>query len=118
MTDVARNDNFACDLLFAGGCKKPTAFATCDIPCTCNGLLATVYLKWLTCDANFFKQSAHMRYHMTVYEVLNSMVKSAGKSYENWLRYEMIASKIFSMLKLLLQAYTSNSNVQLQFNHK
>ena len=46
------------------------------------------------------------------------MVKIVWKSDENWLRYQRIARKIFSMLKLLMQAIASNSNVQSQVNRK
>ena len=38
-------------------------------------------------------------------------MKAIWKSYENRLRYQRIASKIFSMLKLLLQAIAITSNV-------
>ena len=41
-------------------------------------------------------------------------MKTAGKSNRNWMSYQGIASKIFSMLNLLLQAIASISNVALR----
>ena len=79
------------------------------LPLTCNDPLATVNLQWFTCDANF---------HPIEIILTRSMVKTIWKSDENWLRYQRIASKVFSMLKLLLHAIAHNSNVQLQLNHK
>ena len=40
--------------LFEG--EATAALPTCGIPCTRNGLFATVYLKWFTCHAIFFIQ--------------------------------------------------------------
>ena len=53
------------------------ALAMCDIPCTCNGLLATVYLQWYTCDTNFHPieimiVSSHMSILMKAYEILSN----------------------------------------------
>ena len=51
---------------------------------------------------------------MKAYNILRSIVKTVLKSDENRLRYERIASKIFSMLNLFLQAIASISNVRLE----
>ena len=76
---------FAFDLLIAGIGKQfleaTAAFTTCGIPCTHNGLLAKVYLKRFTCNANCYAiemitASAHMRCHMKPYESLRLMVKT------------------------------------------
>ena len=46
---------FGYDLLIVGCCEQfqgaTTAFAKCVMSCACNGLLATVYMQWFTCDA-------------------------------------------------------------------
>ena len=55
---------------------------------------------------------------MKAYEILSTVMKIVWKSDENWLSNQRIASKIFSMLKLLLQAITSNLNVQSNVNRK
>ena len=44
-------------------------------------------------------------------------MKNVSKSDENWLSSQRIASKIFSMLKFVLQTITSNSDVQSQVNY-
>ena len=47
----------ACNLLFAGGCKKfleaTTALAMCGMTFIYNGIFSTNYLQWFTCGANF-----------------------------------------------------------------
>ena len=55
---------------------------------------------------------------MKSYENLSSIMKIVIKSEEGWPIYQGIASKIFSMLKLLVQAIASNLNVQSQANRK
>ena len=45
-------------------------------------------------------------------------MKNLTRSDEKWLNNQRIASKIFIMLKLLLQALAIVSNVQLQDDHK
>ena len=84
---------------------------------TCNDLLVTVYLQWFTCNAYFHWIEILITYE-TSSENPKLMVKNVWKWNENWLRYNRIASNIFSMLKLLLQAIASNSNVQSQVNRK
>ena len=53
-----------------------------------------------------------MSYHMKASEILKITVKTVWTLDENWVKYQRIASKILSMLKLLLEAIASNSNVQ------
>ena len=89
------------------------AIITSDIPCTCNGASAVVYLQKITCGGNNCRV---MSYELLL-ESLCNLVKTISKSGENWLRYQRIRSKIFSRLKLLLQAIASNSNVQSQVNY-
>ena len=74
------------------------------LPFTCNDLLATVYLQWFTCDANFHSiemiiASSHMRYHRKAYENPRLIVKPVLKSNWNWPKYQRIAIKIFSSLR-------------------
>ena len=100
--------------------EATTALATSDMPCTCNGLLATFYLQHCTCNGNFhlieiIVASSCIRNQMKAYENLSSMMKTIWKDCPN---YQGIASKIFSMLKLRLQTIASNSNVQSQANRK
>ena len=50
-----------------------TAFATSGMTCTCNGIVATDYLQWFTCDACFYSieiiiTSSHMNIHMEAYK--------------------------------------------------
>ena len=104
------------DLLIAIGneqySKATVSFETYGIVCTSNGLLATVYVKWLISDGNFHSieiiiSSSCMRCHMKAYSNLRIMVKSFRKLDEDWLSHQRIVSIIFSMLKLLLQAILS-----------
>ena len=104
---------FGCDLLIAECCeqflKATTAIATSDIPCICNGLLATVYFRRSTCNGNFhlieiIVAPSCMRYEMKTYENLSSMMKTVGTLDEDWPIYQGITSNIFSMMTLLLQA--------------
>ena len=55
---------------------------------------------------------------MKSYENLSSIMKIVIKSEEGRPMYQGIVSKIFSMLKLLVQTIASNLNVQSQANHK
>ena len=57
-----------------------------------------------------------MSYHMKASEILKITVETVWTLDENWVKYQRIASKILSMLKLLLEAIASNSNVQSQAN--
>ena len=78
MTDVASKWHFCCNLTVAGCCKQflvvSLILVLCGIPCTCKGLLATVYLQWFTCDSNFHPieimiVSSHMSILMKAYEI-------------------------------------------------
>ena len=106
---------FACDIAHCRGLQidleATTAFPTFGIPCNRN--VSIVCLQWFTCNANFYPIE-HATLLMKAYGILSTMVKIARKLIENWPRYLRIASKIFSMLKLLFQAIASNSNVQSQ----
>ena len=86
LTDVASKWFFFCDLSISGHCNQflivTLALAMCGIPCTYNGLLATVYLQWFTCDANFHPIEiiivpSHMSILMKAYEMISTMVKIA-----------------------------------------
>ena len=50
----------------------------------------------------------HVRCHINAHENLRFMMKTIWRSDEKWLRYQRIASKIFTMLNLLLHAIASN----------
>ena len=79
----------------------------------CNGLFAMNYLRW---QLDIIVASCCMSYHWKAYEIWRITMKTIWKSDENWLGNHR--SKIFSMLKLLLQAIASKSNVQSQVNRK
>ena len=58
-----------------------TALAMNVMSYTCNGLLATVYVQWFTCNSIFFSMaiaitSAHIEYHMRAHEIPRIMVKT------------------------------------------
>ena len=102
------NAVFECDLLTSeqndGVLQAIITLAMSDIHCSCDGASAMVYFRWqLEID------------HQKGYEILRLMVKTVWKSDQDWLCNQ---SKIFSMLKLLLQVITSNSNVQSGVDRK
>ena len=49
---------FAGDMLIARVCEQfletKTTLAMCSILCTLNGIVATDYIEWCTCDGNFY----------------------------------------------------------------
>ena len=55
---------FGCDLLVEGYCELflevTVALARCIMSCTCNNLIATVYLQWFTCDGSISKIASHI----------------------------------------------------------
>ena len=70
---------FRCDLPIARCYKQllegTTALAMSGRTLTCNGIVATGYLQWFTCDASFHSidimiASSHMDIHMKAYEIL------------------------------------------------
>ena len=114
LTGVARKCHFC--LRFAHYRASQEGFRSNDISCNvwhtlylqwciCNGLLAIIYLRW---QLEIIVALCCMSYHWKAYEALRITVKPVWKAHENGLRYRRIASKIFSMLKLLLQAIASN----------
>ena len=122
LTDVASKWHFLlaiCSLQGVASISKATA--TCGI--MIKNVLAMVHLQQFTSNSllamailyliEIRVTSSHLRCLIKAYENLRKIVKT----FENWLRYHMIASEIFSMLKLLLQAIASDSNVQSQLNY-
>ena len=76
---------FGSDLLIAGCCEQflegTTALVTCVLSCTCNGPLATAYMQWFTCNANFHLMemtvtSSQLKYNIKAYNILRLMVKT------------------------------------------
>ena len=107
------NTRFTCDLLTTEYDEQLLeaiiTLAKYGIHCSCDGLLAMNYLRW---QLEIIVASCCMGYHWKASKILRITV------FGNLMWYKWIRNKIFSMLKLLLQAMASNSNVQLQLNRK
>ena len=80
-----------------------------------------MYLQWCTCDYHSFLIEiiiTSLRCHMKPYRNRRLMLDTICKLDENWWRFQRIASKFFSMLKIQLHVIASILNVVSQADCK